>query len=69
MLENQFLDINKKDSKGINSFWIAANYGHGGVMKLLAEAGIDIFCTDGIGNNALHIASSKNFLNVVKMLI
>ena len=36
---------------------------------MLAEGGIDIFVTDLNGNNALHIAAKKNFLNIVKMLI
>lgn len=46
MLENKFLDINQKNELNLNAFWIAARYGHGSVMKVLAENGIDIFCTD-----------------------
>ena len=42
MLENKKLDVNKKDENGLNSFWIAARYGNGEIMRVLAEAGIDI---------------------------
>lgn len=42
MLENKMLDINKVDHDGVNSFWIAARFGHGGVMRVLAENGIDV---------------------------
>jgi ankyrin repeat protein len=38
-------------------------------MKVLAEYGIEIFNTDEKGNNALHLAARKNYLNIVKMLI
>jgi ankyrin repeat protein len=44
MLLNPSLDINAIESEnGINSFWFAALYGQGNIMKLLAEHGIDIF--------------------------
>lgn len=61
MLENQFIEINKEDNMGINSFWIACFYGHGNVMKVLAEKGIDIFCTNQKGLNVLHLASKLNY--------
>lgn len=38
-------------------------------MKVLAENGADIFCTDQKGSNVLHLAAKKNYLNIVKMLI
>jgi ankyrin repeat protein len=57
MLENKMLDINKKDSEGLNAFWIACICGNGGVMRLLAERGIDIMNKDKNGNNVLHVAA------------
>lgn len=60
MLENQFLDINKTDINGVNSFWIACYAGNGGVMKVLAEHGVDIFNANQNGLNALHLAAKMN---------
>jgi hypothetical protein len=58
MLLNPSIDIQvKMHPTGTNSFWMAAYFGHGKVMKHLAKAGIDIFNTDEkYKNNALHIA-------------
>jgi ankyrin repeat protein len=71
MLTNPTLDIQVGDVvTGVNSFWIAAYYGHGAAMGVLAEKGIDIFSINQkTGANALHIAVSKNYVNVVRMLI
>ena len=57
MLENKFIDINKKHSSGVNSFWVACKYGHGQAMKILAENGADIFCVDERDMNVLHVAA------------
>jgi hypothetical protein len=43
------VNINKTDKFGVNSFWIACYSGNGGVMKVLAENGVDIFNTDSKG--------------------
>jgi len=69
MLENKMLDINKKDTEGVNAFWIAARFGHGGVMGVLAENGIDVLNTDSKGYNALHVAAKFKYDNLVKMLV
>ena len=50
------IDINKCDDEGLNAFWIAGRCGHGEIMQLLAERGIDIFNCDKEGNNVLHTA-------------
>jgi ankyrin repeat protein len=60
MLQNKMLDINKKDSDGVNAFWIAAYFGHGKVMSVLAESGIDVMNTDPKGYNVLHVAAKKS---------
>ena len=70
MLENKKLDINKQDENGLNSFWIAARYGHGDIMRVLAEHGIDIYNTDRRGNNALHLSAKYDArANICKMLV
>ena len=50
------IDINKQDEEGLNAFWIAARCGHGQIMSVLAEHGIDIYNIDNKGNNALHMS-------------
>ena len=64
MLENKFIDVNKRDPLGVNSFWVACKYGHGQAMRVLAENGADIFCTDEKGMNVLHLAAHKNYVNI-----
>lgn len=64
------IDINKRDSEGLNAFWIACICGNGAVMKVLAERGIDIMNTDKFGNNVLHVAAKHARLKqVLRMLI
>ena len=46
MLMNTMIDLNKEDEEGLNAFWIAARCGHGDVMRVLAEHGIDIYNAD-----------------------
>jgi len=69
MLLNHTVKINvlSKETK-VNAFWIAAFYGRGNNMRILAEKGIDIFNCDKKGNNAMHLAARKGFVNVIKML-
>ena len=70
MLENKELDINKKDSEGLNAFWIACICGNGGVMRLLAEHGIDVKNKDKHGNNVVHVAAQhKKLIHILDMLI
>lgn len=70
MLENQMIDINKEDEEGLNSFWIAARCGHGDIMRVLAEHGINIYNTDKNGNNALHLSARfENRYNILEMLV
>lgn len=54
---------------GVNAFWLAAKFGQGNIMRVLAENGINVLNTDSKGRNALHLATKKNHLNVVKMLL
>ena len=70
MLENQMIDINKTDEDGLNAFWIAARCGHGDVLRVLAEHGIDIYNADKKGNNALHLSAKyKDRYSICHMLV
>ncbi len=53
----------------MNSFWVAAFYGHLEVMRFLMQKGIDILSTNQNGSNALHIAVKKENINVVQVLL
>lgn len=56
LLMNKSIDIQVSEKSGINAFWIAALFGHGFVMRELANAGINVLSTNHRGLNALHIA-------------
>lgn len=68
ILKNTTVDIEVLDKKtGVNSFWLAAYYGHGEIMNLLAEKGIDIMNTHFTTlNNALHIATDRKLPHIVQ---
>lgn len=64
------IDINKQDEDGLNAFWIAARCGHGDIMRVLAENNIDIYNTDKLLNNALHLSARfENRFNILEMLV
>lgn len=63
------IDINKKDAEGLNAFWIACRYGHGNVMRVLAERDIDILNSCPKGYNVLHVAAKFNYCNILNMLV
>lgn len=71
MLENKMINIDKRDEDGCNAFLIAAMHGHGDVMRVLAENGIQIYSSDyKHGNNALHLcASSQERYPILEMLV
>ena len=54
---------------GVNSFWLACMYGHGSIMKKLAEKGSDIFISNKEKVNVLHLAIYKDNLSIFKMLL
>ena len=61
MLKCKSLDIQVKIPQyEVNCFWLACYFGHGKVMKELANHGIDIYNTSVYKINALHLAIIKN---------
>lgn len=57
LVRNNHLDVNCRDPKtGITSFWLAGYLGEGGIMKILAENGADIYATNNEGVNVLHLS-------------
>lgn len=75
VLGNKSVDINERygpciiGDKGVNVFWIACSIGNAKMMWHLAEAGIDVLCTNYRGTNALHLAVLQGFSYIVKMLL
>ena len=70
MLKNNSLDLNARDAyTGINAFWLACYYGRGGIMRELANAGIDIYNCNKQKVNVFHLAIYKNLEDVVQMLL
>ena len=70
LLKNKTIDINAKDPQsGVNSFWLACLYGHGTIMRELANNGADILVTNKRQINSLHLAIYKNHFAIAKMLI
>jgi ankyrin repeat protein len=71
LLKNTSLNINVSDpGSGIYPFWLACFYGHGHIMKLLAEkTDTDILVKNNEDINVLHLAIYKNDLRIVKMLL
>ena len=46
VLRNPNLNLEVKNEAGVNAFWIACMFGHGEVMNILADAGLDIMCAN-----------------------
>lgn len=75
VLGNKSVDINELygpcviGDKGVNVFWIACSFGNAKIMWELAQAGIDVLCTNYRGTNALQLAVLRGFGYIVKMLL
>ena len=55
---------------GVNAFWFAAYYGHGGAVSFLANKGLNIFVKHRQSNsNALHIAIQRKHYDIALQLI
>ena len=70
LLMNPSIKVNELHrSSGVNAIWYAAFYGHQTIIAMLANAGADIMISNKDGYNILHIAISKNYCKIVKMLL
>lgn len=61
-------DLNRQDMNGITPLMIASNYGNLTSVKVLVELGADTRKIDKRGYSALHFASVKNQISIVKYL-
>ena len=70
LLRNRTIQVNAKYSNfNVNAFWLSCFYGHADIMAILAHAGADVYITNRSGVNVLHLATAKNYLGIVQMLI
>ena len=69
ILLNKTLDINLENEQGVNAFWTACFFGHGNIMRTLADHGIDILSRNKENVNVLHLATEKNHIKIVEMLL
>jgi ankyrin repeat protein len=71
MIQNPSVDINTcVERSGVNSFWLAAFFGQGEVMRVLGERGIDVLNTHTqTYSNALHVSIERNYPPIVQMLV
>ena len=65
------IDVDIKDEQtGTNAFWLAAFYGRGEVLAVLANVGANILIKHPeTKSNALHVAIERKHFMVAKMLI
>ena len=66
MMQNQRLDLNKRDKFGVNALWIAAFYSHLSTLKLLSQTEIDRYARNQNGSNALHMAVKRENLVILQ---
>jgi ankyrin repeat protein len=70
MLQHKTVDIDSRDTNSrVTSFWLACLYGHGKIMKILAENGAEVYITNQQKVNVLHLAVYKNHISIAEMLI
>ena len=70
LLMNPSTKINELHSgSGVNAIWYAAFYGQQAIIAILANAGADCMITNKDGYNILHVAISKNYCQIVSMLL
>lgn len=69
ILLNKTLEINLENEQGVNAFWTACFFGHGNIMRILADKGIDVLTRNKENVNVLHLATEKNHVKIVEMLL
>ncbi|EFJ31595.1 hypothetical protein SELMODRAFT_4650, partial [Selaginella moellendorffii] len=57
------------DSSGATPLFVAAEFGHAPVCKLLLEGGADMFAKNRGGENPIYIASLKGHCDVVEVML
>ena len=69
LLEQQMVDVNKKDSYNSTALHWAVEGGHYPMIQLLLEKGADVNLRDELGRTALHWAASKGDEIIVQLLL
>ena len=70
LLEQNGIDLNAEDSKGLTALHTACDRGHQQVVALLLEQnGIDLNAADKDGTTALYTASAWGYTEVVALLL
>lgn len=70
LTENNFIDINEKDSEGRTSLIYALSQDYKGIATILIESGADVNIVDKLNKmSALHYAIMHNDLDMIKMII
>ena len=69
MLKNKNINIHVENEHGVNAFWVAAFYGHGTIMTILAKRSINTLSKNFKHVNALHLAVTQDHLHIVKHLL
>ena len=69
LLESGLADVNAKNKAGLNCLQLAIIHDHPELAELLIKRGIDVSSVDSRGWTALHDASLRDYVDLVKTLL
>ncbi len=61
--------IEERDNFGKTALYLAARYGHVGVVRMLLEASAEVDAADNLGRTPLHLAAERGHREVVHVLL
>jgi ankyrin repeat protein len=64
-----YASLDSRDDNGSSAFIIAAQEDHTETLEILANLGANIYATDNCGCTALHQATLRNQVQVIKFLV
>lgn len=68
LLANPTIDVNQRDSQGINAVYVSVYYGHLEILRSLQDCGGRLEPTYK-GTTALHVAAKKGFDKITRYLL